>query len=631
MGDPKREKVEDVARVAAEEAVRQLETLKELCARESEQSVGFQQLMKSLECSSRVELVQTIEDLVLKASVVEEVRESTGWLQDDIALPCSELIKKEAQLLEKEQNVISLQKQLEAAQRELKAQQQRMECSRRAEEDESPPDWAKTAAGIECVDTTRIAELLWEDTEFERDNEGSHLFEQVVNWPESYCFLEAMERQGDAYANLKEAAMRVERRRMTMDNAKEQRLSTAEAAKPENKWQRTWPPGARRPERNEASQAQKQTSRAETETVQRGEQRKEVGDARVQCYNCKGARRKGGITVWEEISHGSESVWENLVGITGYGSEISILPKTVLQQIKKDGYRLSTKVLQALNYKLVQQPRGGIDTEACIEELDKVVQSSECRGVAASKAKVCKRVYVAPGEMKWVIVKGNPGQATKETLLQSEVDCISSGLCSVDENGVAEVPVWNVAMEPLVLKAGQDIGEWENNVEYSRVATKDVVSDMLTLGKPPLQVEKRQQMLNDLLLKNREGSDGSTQGLWELVKEYNAVFAVEDRELTQTNLVVHEIDSGDTEPIRQRTRPVPLRPRLEFKKMIRELLDRGIIEESSSDWASPVVLVKKKDGSLRLFIDYREVNKHTRQDAYPLPRIDVILQNVKDK
>lgn len=139
MGDPKREKVEDVARVAAEEAVRQLETLKELCARESEQSVGFQQLMKSLECSSRVELVQTIEDLVLKASVVEEVRESTGWLQDDIALPCSELIKKEAQLLEKEQNVISLQKQLEAAQRELKAQQQRMECSRRAEEDESPP------------------------------------------------------------------------------------------------------------------------------------------------------------------------------------------------------------------------------------------------------------------------------------------------------------------------------------------------------------------------------------------------------------------------------------------------------------------------------------------------------------
>lgn len=64
--------------------------------------------------------------------------------------------------------VKTLKKQLEAAQRELKAQQQRMECSRRAEEDESPPDWAKTAAGIECVDTTRIAELLWEDTEFER-------------------------------------------------------------------------------------------------------------------------------------------------------------------------------------------------------------------------------------------------------------------------------------------------------------------------------------------------------------------------------------------------------------------------------------------------------------------------------
>ncbi|VDP23424.1 unnamed protein product [Heligmosomoides polygyrus] len=140
----------------------------------------------------------------------------------------------------------------------------------------------------------------------------------------------------------------------------------------------------------------------------------------------------------------------------------------------------------------------------------------------------------AKKNMKWVNVKGNPG------------------LCSVDENGEAEIPVWNVAIELLVLKAFQEIGEWENNVK------------------------KGQQMLNNLLRKNREGCDGSTSGLWELVKEYNAVFAVEGRELTQTNLVGHEIDTGDTELIRQTTRPVPLGARLKVKKMIRELLDRGI-------------------------------------------------------
>ena len=63
-----------------------------------------------------------------------------------------------------------------------------------------------------------------------------------------------------------------------------------------------------------------------------------------------------------------------------------------------------------------------------------------------------------------------------------------------------------------------------------------------------------------------------------------------------------------------------------LKKEIQELEDQGIIKPSRSPWTSPVVLVKKPDLSYRLCIDFRRVNAVSILDAYPLPRIDEILE-----
>jgi hypothetical protein len=66
----------------------------------------------------------------------------------------------------------------------------------------------------------------------------------------------------------------------------------------------------------------------------------------------------------------------------------------------------------------------------------------------------------------------------------------------------------------------------------------------------------------------------------------------------------------------------------ELKKQLEDLLDKKFIRPSVSPWGAPVLLVKKKDGSMRLCIDYRQLNKVTIKNRYPLPRIDDLMDQL---
>ena len=84
-----------------------------------------------------------------------------------------------------------------------------------------------------------------------------------------------------------------------------------------------------------------------------------------------------------------------------------------------------------------------------------------------------------------------------------------------------------------------------------------------------------------------------------------------------------------TEPVSKapyRMAPVEMK---ELSTQLQDLLDRGIIRPSVSPWGAPVLFVKKKDGSMRLCIDYRELNKLTIKNKYPLPRIDDLFDQLK--
>ena len=112
----------------------------------------------------------------------------------------------------------------------------------------------------------------------------------------------------------------------------------------------------------------------------------------------------------------------------------------------------------------------------------------------------------------------------------------------------------------------------------------------------------------------------------DLLIEYQDVFVGPDGKVGYTDVTGHKIDTQNAEPIKAR----PFRKSMTEKQYIEEevqrLLDAGQISPSKSPWAAPVVLVKKKDGSLRFCIDYRRLNQVTKKDAYPLPRIDECLE-----
>ena len=106
-----------------------------------------------------------------------------------------------------------------------------------------------------------------------------------------------------------------------------------------------------------------------------------------------------------------------------------------------------------------------------------------------------------------------------------------------------------------------------------------------------------------------------------LLKHKN-LFAKDDNDLGRNDLVVRDINIGDARPIRLPPRRVPSALQPELEANLSSMLEKGVAELGQSPWASPVVLVRKKDGSIRFCVEYRRLNAVTQFDAYPLPKID---------
>lgn len=104
----------------------------------------------------------------------------------------------------------------------------------------------------------------------------------------------------------------------------------------------------------------------------------------------------------------------------------------------------------------------------------------------------------------------------------------------------------------------------------------------------------------------------------------------EERGLGRTTLITHSIDTGDAAPIRQHYYRMPIEKQRMLVEQLDEMLKEDVVEPCESPWSSPVLLTPKKNGQLRFCLDSRKLNAITKKDAYSLPYIAEILDNLRD-
>lgn len=123
-------------------------------------------------------------------------------------------------------------------------------------------------------------------------------------------------------------------------------------------------------------------------------------------------------------------------------------------------------------------------------------------------------------------------------------------------------------------------------------------------------------------------SEARTQ-LREMLQDFPDVFSQHKTDLGRCEVAQHRIDTGNARPVRQPLRSQPRVYREFIDETVEQMVKDELIEPAQSEWASNIVLVKKKDGTLRFCLDYRSLNAVTRGDAYPLPKINECLDSLE--
>ena len=202
------------------------------------------------------------------------------------------------------------------------------------------------------------------------------------------------------------------------------------------------------------------------------------------------------------------------------------------------------------------------------------------------------------------IVEPSPGFAEQHNLLLARV-------LAQPKDDMVPVRVINPSPAPVTLYQNTSVGTFSQledgaleSASCNRLSTKKtrrtklLVSGQFDLDAMNLSKPQRKELAS-------------------LLDEFTDIFSSGPADLGRTSIVQHCIDTGDHPPIKQAPRRVPMHQQGTVRQHVDDMLQHGVVQPSTSPWAAPIVLVKKKDGSTRFCVDYRKLNDVTRKDAYP--------------
>uniref|UniRef100_A0A803JFV2 Gypsy retrotransposon integrase-like protein 1 n=1 Tax=Xenopus tropicalis TaxID=8364 RepID=A0A803JFV2_XENTR len=236
---------------------------------------------------------------------------------------------------------------------------------------------------------------------------------------------------------------------------------------------------------------------------------------------------------------------------------------------------------------------------------------------------------IIPGKVEGQQYSGK--EVFLEPVYNDKSELIIGRSLGCSQHGQVPVRVANVTSEPQVMYSGTLLGILHHDIS---VAPSNLITN---LKSPNVQTTgfnsshnnhctwTSDQLKNELGLDNRGLDNFQIQNAINLLMQYECVFSSGDNDLGCTTAARHHIDTRQAPPIRMGPRRIPIHFQKNFDDQLHDLCSRGLVSPSSSPWAAPVVLVKKKDGGVRLCVDYRKLNDITVKDAYPLPRIDDTL------
>ncbi|UYV61403.1 hypothetical protein LAZ67_1004730 [Cordylochernes scorpioides] len=212
--------------------------------------------------------------------------------------------------------------------------------------------------------------------------------------------------------------------------------------------------------------------------------------------------------------------------------------------------------------------------------------------------------------------------------------CVDSLLEVVD--GKTTVPIISAGKGKLRVRKNQCVGRVELLNLDDIVVNLDVAEDSFQTKNEEKregqdQMKRKRPILPEDINVNHSLTSKERQEILDVVNEYRDCFALGMEELGCTDVTKMDIKEVDG------SKPVCLRPykttaseREAIREIVREWKDNGIVTETRSPYASPVLLVRKKTGDHRLVVDYRRLNIQTVKDKFPLPRIDDLLEGLRN-